>query len=237
MTGAALRHIEEDPARIGLDFGGQHFEALLSGALYWPEEETLLVADLHLEKMSSFARSRQFLPPYDTRATLKRLAADIAETRAKRVICLGDSFHRDEGTETLLEPDREALDDLTSGIDWVWLAGNHDPAAHELGGTCCENLAMAGLTLSHIPEAATPNQIAGHLHPAARIRRNGRSVRRACFAFDTTRLILPAYGVSTGSLNILSPAFDGLLKRSALNVVMLGQGRVYAVAPRYLVGG
>lgn len=219
-----------------LEFAGASFLAQLSGALYWPEHKTLLVADLHLEKMSSFAKSRQFLPPYDTGATIKRLAQDIANTGAERVISLGDSFHRDEGTTTLSVQDADALSALTSKTEWIWIAGNHDPSQHELGGTCCESVALDGLTLSHEPDAGILHQVAGHLHPAAHVRINGRSIRRACFVSDKNRLIMPAYGVSTGSLNILNPAFEPVINRREMSIAVLGKDQIYPVAKRHLIG-
>jgi len=220
-----------------LEFAGRDFLALLSGALYWPAERTLLVADLHLEKMSSFAPSRQLLPPYDTGATLARLATDLAFTGAERVVALGDSFHRDDGPSSLIDRDRLVLAGLISGRKWVWIAGNHDPAPHGLGGDCVTDLQLGGLTLCHAPVAGRRPEIAGHLHPAARVMLNGRSTRRSCFAWDETRLILPAYGVSAGSINILGPAFAGFFVLHRINVLMRGRDRLYPVARRHLVDG
>jgi len=226
----------EASALHSLRFAGADFLALQSGALYWPEHETLLVADLHLEKMSSFAKSRQFLPPYDTGATIKRLADDLLATGARRVVALGDSFHRDEGTTTLSHQDAETLASLTQSTDWIWIAGNHDPSEHELGGNCCESVALDGLTLSHEPDQNVANQIAGHLHPAAHVRMNGRSIRRACFVADNTRLIMPAYGVSTGSLNILNKAFAPVINRHEMTIAVIGRDQIYPVARRHLIG-
>ena len=218
-------------------FAGEIFIPLPSGALYWPDAEALLVADLHLEKLSSYARSGQFLPPYDTSMTLARLERDIALVGARRVFALGDSFHRDEGTRTLLPHDRARLGRLVDRLEWVWVAGNHDPAPHALGGLCCGEMAVSGCSLRHEPMAGIPGLIAGHLHPAARVAMNGKSSRRACFAWDQHLMILPAYGASTGSLNILSPAFTGLFDRTRLQVMMLGRERVYPVAKQRLVLG
>lgn len=218
-------------------FRGHRFTPLPSGALFWPEERALLVADLHLEKMSSFAKGGQMLPPYDTGMTLTRLEADLHHTGATRLIALGDSFHRDEGTATLQPHDRARLDRMMGHADWVWLAGNHDPRPHALGGVCGPELAVDGLILAHHPDPERDGLIAGHLHPAARVHVNGRSTRRPCFVADARMMILPAYGASTGSLNILGPAFHGLLHFGSLQVAMLGRDRVYPVNPRRLVGG
>ncbi|SFZ86259.1 putative phosphoesterase [Devosia enhydra] len=222
---------------VMLRFAGETFEPLPSGALFWRAENALLVADLHLEKFSSYARRGQLLPPYDTAMTLRRLAADVARTGASHVVALGDSFHRDEGVETLLPADRARLGDLTARADFTWLAGNHDPRPHALGGTCRPVLSLRGLTLAHEPRRAQPGLVAGHLHPAAHVHINGRSVRRPCFVHDGRLMILPAYGAATGAINILGPAFTGLFDHAGLEVVMLGRDRLYPVGRRRLVLG
>ena len=218
-------------------FRGQVYQPLPTGALYWAAGEALLVADLHFEKMSAFAATGQLLPPYDTRMTLARLERDLTLTGAKRVIALGDSFHRDFGVTTLLPADRERLLALTRRAEWTWLAGNHDPSPHALGGVCRAEVALGGCLLSHEPRQGARGLIAGHLHPAARVAMNGQSARRACFVWDENLMILPAYGAATGSLNILSPAFAGLFSRASLQVAMLGRDRVYSVSVRRLVAG
>ncbi len=221
--------------QLNISFRGEIFVPMLSGALFWPAENTLLVADLHFEKMSSFAGKGQLLPPYDTKATLARLESDIVLCGATRVICLGDSFHRDEGTTTLPADELKLLKSLTSRLDWLWLAGNHDPLPHQLGGRCAEQLAFGDLVLSHEPTFDLVGQIGGHLHPSARISANGRATRRPCFVLDERLMILPAYGVSTGTLNILSKPFAGLFERKKLKVIMLGKNRLYPVAIRFLI--
>ena len=218
-----------------LRFAGQNFEPLPSGGLYWHSQQTLLVADLHLEKMSSFAKRGQMLPPYDTGMTLTRLEGDIRRTGAQRLICLGDSFHRDEGTTTLSETDRARLDGMTDIAEFLWLSGNHDPRPHALGGRCLPLVELAGLTLVHEPRRGVPGLMGGHLHPAAQIQMEGRSTRRPCFVHDNRVMVLPAYGSSTGSINILSQAFHGLFHWPGLEVTMLGKDRTYPVSPKRLV--
>ncbi len=220
-----------------LHFAGHTFEPLLSGALFWPAESMLLVADLHLEKFSSFARRGQMLPPYDTGITLKRLEADIERTRAERIVALGDSFHRDEGTTTLLDADRLRLMALLGKSHWTWLSGNHDPSPHALGGTCLPHLEHRGLTLTHEPRRGGLGFVAGHLHPAATVVANGSATRRPCFVHDNRLLLLPAYGAGAGSMNILGPAFAGLFDHRALEVTMLGRNRLYPVSTRRLFAG
>lgn len=236
-TSTARAVVYEDSATVFLRFAGQMFQPLPSGGLYWIEQKALLVADLHLEKLSSYAKRGSLLPPYDTSMTLKRLAEDLEATGAQEVISLGDSFHRDEGTETLLDADRLRLMMLMGKAHWTWISGNHDPSPHMLGGTCVEVLERNSLIFEHKPRAGAFGLIAGHLHPAARVVAEGRSVRRPCFVHDGRMMILPAYGSSTGSINIMSPAFMGLIDFGSVEVTMIGRGRVYPVSPKRLVGG
>jgi uncharacterized protein len=226
-----------EDAIVLLHFAGHSFEPMLSGALFWRAESMLLVADLHLEKFSSFAKKGQMLPPYDTGLTLKRLERDIESTRAERVVSLGDTFHRDEGTQTLLDADRLRLMALLGKSLWTWLSGNHDPSPHALGGNCVDHLEHRGLTLVHEPKRGAQNTIAGHLHPAATVVANGHGTRRPCFVHDNNLLLLPAYGAGTGSMNILSPPFHGLFDYSAMEVTMIGRSRLYPVSTKRLVGG
>lgn len=220
-----------------LHFGGHVFEPQLSGALFWRAESMLLVADLHLEKFSSYAKRGSLLPPYDTALTLKRLESDLTRTGAERVVALGDSFHRDEGTSTLLDTDRLRLLALLGRAHWTWIGGNHDPAPHDLGGVCVPGLDHRGLTLTHEPKRGTRGLVAGHLHPAATVQSGGATTRRPCFVHDRNLLILPAYGAGTGSLNILSRAFTGLFDHAALEVTMIGRNRLYPVSTKRLIAG
>lgn len=228
---------ESEEAIVLLHFAGHVFEPLTSGALFWREHSTLLVADLHLEKFSSFAPRGQMLPPYDTGLTLKRLERDIATTGSERVVALGDSFHRDEGTSSLLDADRLRLVALLGKTHWTWIAGNHDPSPHALGGHCVDRLELHGLTLTHEPRRGTSGMIAGHLHPAATVVANGAGARRPCFVHDGKLMLLPAYGSGAGSMNILGPGFAGLFDWTELEVTMIGKSRVYPVSTKRLVAG
>ena len=235
MNNAALTSpVPDTPV---LRFAGHNFEPLPSGALFWRARETLLVADLHFEKMASFARRGQMLPPYDPAMTLARLETDLRRTGAKRLIALGDSFHRPEAATWLTPADRIRLDAVTEAVECLWLSGNHDPAPHAIGGVCLPEIELEGLHFTHEPKKGRTGLVAGHLHPAARIAMEGRATRKPCFVHDNRLLILPAYGSSTGALNILSQAFSGLFHWPALEVVMLGRDRTYPVPVKRLVGG
>ena len=172
--------------------------------LYWPERKTLIVSDLHLEKGSAFAVRGIMLPPFDSRETLARLQAAIEFRQPDRVICLGDSFHDQAGVERLDPGCRERLTTLMQGRDWVWITGNHDAdRAAYLGGEAMEELRESALTFRHEPlDGPAPGEVAGHLHPKARVMTKARSVSGPCFIADRQRLILPAFGAFTGGLDI-----------------------------------
>lgn len=209
-----------------------------SGALWWPDQNTLVVADLHFEKGSSFARKGVMLPPYDTAATLEKLAEAIDAFQPTRVVALGDSFHDGEGSDRLPAAYRAMLTTLQLGREWIWVTGNHDPVAPVgLCGETVDEVALGHLVFRHEPLAgADPGEIAGHLHPAARIRRYGRSVRRPCFATDGHRLVMPAFGVLTGGLNVLDQAWKPFFTPRAFSVFLLGDGRLYPFTASRLVG-
>ena len=208
-----------------------------SGALWLAAERALVVADLHLEKGSSYAARGQLLPPYDTRETLTRLAAEIEGLAPATVILLGDTFHDRRSEARLAAADAETLRELARGRTLVWVIGNHDAdGPRELPGEVAAELELCGLTLRHEPRAGLqPGEVSGHLHPAARVKATRGSVRRRCFVTDAERLILPAFGAYAGGLNVRHATFAGLFARPPLTAA-LGFGRVHAVGWRSLVG-
>jgi DNA ligase-associated metallophosphoesterase len=204
---------------------------LAVGALYWEAEDTLLVADLHLEKGAAYAALGMLLPPYDTRTTLQRLGKVLDAVEPGRVVALGDSFHRSEGAARLSGDDLALLTRLQKGREWYWICGNHDPhLPPTIGGTICTTLTICGVTLRHEPSVhAVEREIAGHLHPVARIARRGAVIRRRCFATDGSRLVMPAFGAYAGGLNVLDIAFSELFLRHRLEAWMMGRADVYPV--------
>ena len=203
-----------------------------SGALYWPGEKMLIVADLHLEKGSAFAARGVLLPPYDTAATLSRLARLIERYAPQIVMALGDSFHDGGGPARMADTDRASLKALQRGRDWLWIAGNHDPNPTDgVGGRFADVLALGPLTFRHEPSSGPCNgEIAGHLHPLARVARRGRAVSRRCFTSDSMRLVMPAFGAYTGGLNVRDHAIATLFGTLAFTAHMLGEQRLYAIA-------
>jgi uncharacterized protein len=202
-----------------------------AGALYWPDEKILVVADLHLEKGSAFAARGVLLPPYDTAATLARLALLIERYAPCLVIALGDSFHDGGGPSRMSDISRGALTALQRGRDWLWIAGNHDPdPAENIGGRFADALALGALTFRHEPSPRdSDGEVAGHLHPLARVAKRGRAVSRRCFAADGKRLVMPAFGAYAGGLNVRDRAITAVFGALSFTAHMLGEGRLYAV--------
>jgi len=206
-----------------------------SGALWVLNHRTLIAADLHLEKGSAFAARGQMLPPYDSRATLDRLEAEIDALQPAAVVLLGDSFHDAKSIGRMAEADRDRLDRLAAGRDWIWLEGNHDIAAlagamDDLVGEVVETMELGSLRLIHEPQPGVrPGEVAGHLHPAARVAAYGRGVRRPCFVTDGRRAVLPAFGAFTGGLDVRDPVIAGLFAEPPM-AAALGRERVHALA-------
>jgi DNA ligase-associated metallophosphoesterase len=210
-----------------ITIGNFTFIADAVGALYWPEQQLLVVADLHLEKGSSFARRGLLLPPYDSAVTLHNLSKLLTRYAPQRVIALGDSFHDGDGSRRMTAHDRDTLASLQRGRDWIWIAGNHDPEPLAIGGTFARELGVDGLVFRHEPTGEA-GEIAGHLHPRARVRWRGHVVVRRCFAASPECVVMPAIGAYTGGLNILDRAFGKVFATGAFTAHLLGSGRLYA---------
>lgn len=218
-------------AGVELRLGDTLLTALPEGALWLGDAKTLIVSDLHFEKGSAYALRGQMLPPYDTHAALTRLQALIERLAPEIVVSLGDSFHDGGGPARMAERDRALLQSMIARCDWVWVEGNHDGrAAETLGGAVRETLHIGALVLRHEPTASpAPGEIAGHLHPCAKVGGRGRSVRRRCFATDGARLVMPAFGAFTGGLNVCDEAYASVFA-DGVTALVLGKDRVLPVA-------
>ncbi|WP_171173548.1 ligase-associated DNA damage response endonuclease PdeM [Ruegeria sp. HKCCD8929] len=201
-------------------FSGQRLCAMGSGALWWPNQALLCVSDLHLGKSERMARrGGSALPPYETRDTLNRLAADLDRTQPQTVICLGDSFDDLGAALSLPERDRLQIAALQAGRNWIWIEGNHDPGPVELGGTHLADVTRSDLTFRHIAQPGAQREISGHYHPKARVQTRGRTISRPAFLVDERRIILPAYGTYTGGLRSSDAALSELMAPGALAIL------------------
>lgn len=218
---------------VPLSFAGEEFVLITGRALYWPRERALLVADLHLEKASFFARHGQLLPPYDSRETLERLALAIRETGARRVFTLGDNFHDSAGAERLEPHAAGMLAALTRATDWVWITGNHDAAMEaKAGGTLADEIELPGLVLRHrAKRGETRPELSGHFHPRVQLTVRERAIRRPCAVLSRgdsgDRMILPAYGALTGGMNAADPAIlEALQPAASIDAVLPAKGKL-----------
>jgi hypothetical protein len=228
--GTLLNNEDKDSHAVAIAVAGETMVADLSGALFWEEQSLLVVSDLHLEKGSSFAVRGVLLPPYDTAATLSRLASVIARHDPKTVIALGDSFHDEDAYERLSVGDRETIASLQARRDWIWISGNHDPALpSDLGGVVAREVAIGPIVFRHEPTGEM-GEIAGHLHPKARVATRARRIERRCFASDGERVVMPAFGAYTGGVNIRDDAFSKIFQTVDLIAHVLGDFRLHTIA-------
>nr|WP_281413594.1 ligase-associated DNA damage response endonuclease PdeM [Microvirga antarctica] len=217
-------------ATSDLDLQGCAMVLDVSGAVYLPDHDTLLVADLHFEKGSSFARRGMMLPPYDTRETLKALCAAVERFDPRVVVALGDSFHDIGGPDRLGDPERDTLKAVQHNRDWIWVTGNHDRALPaSIGGEVVNEIRILSLTLRHEPAAGAIGEVAGHLHPVGKVVMRGRSTRRRCFLLDSNRCIMPALGAYAGGLNACDLAFSPLFP-AGFTAHIIGTERIFAIA-------
>lgn len=198
---------------LTFQIAGESLEALPLGAIHWRAERLLAVADLHLEKGSSYAvNARKLLPRHDTRQTLAMLSALIDAVDPRTVVCLGDSFHDRNAIARLPGAERAEIERLTRRARFVWIAGNHDPAPPPAGwGDVAEEVGRGPLIFRHEARfGPADGEISGHYHPVAALTVRGRGMRRRCFLTDGRRLIMPAFGAYAGGLNALDPAIAQL---------------------------
>ncbi|WP_339822098.1 ligase-associated DNA damage response endonuclease PdeM [uncultured Parasphingorhabdus sp.] len=210
---------------VPLMFANHRFDIVAPAALYWPAKNALLVADLHLEKASFYARQGQMLPPYDSQATLAELAGLVAETGATTIFCLGDNYHDDEG-EARLEPEAaRQLVAMTGALEWIWITGNHDRDVAGLWGGCVvDEWTGEGLALRHQASAnSLLPEISGHYHPKFRIAVRGRHVARRCFVKGRQHLIMPAFGALTGGMAAQDPAIEACVGGPAEAIIGLAK--------------
>ena len=224
------------PAGFGapMEFAGHELVLLKNNALYWPAERALLVADLHLEKGSWYARHGQMLPPYDSRETLERVADAVKMTGARRVITLGDNFHDDAGTHRLDPYAAGMLESLTRALDWVWVTGNHDENMHRsFGAQLCVEMELGGVVLRHeAKRGETRPELSGHYHPKMRVKIRDRHIARPCGVVSRAsgrgdRMIAPAFGAYTGGMDAASPEIiKALQPASRIDAVLPAKGKL-----------
>jgi DNA ligase-associated metallophosphoesterase len=210
-----------------LHFAGERLLLDPAGALIWPDQRLMAVADLHLEKGSAAALRGQLLPPWDTGLTLERLARLMRRYQPATVIALGDSFHDRGGSARMAHGEADRLAGLMAKTRFVWVLGNHDPVAQGLGGEWVESYRLGTLTFRHQADPRGPGDICGHHHPKASVAARGGTVTRPCFVVDARRIMLPAFGTYTGGLDVRDPAIGVLFPRG-FRAFLLGRDRLFS---------
>ncbi len=151
-------------------------------------------------------------------------------------MALGDSFHDRHAGERMEAGMFSALSTLAAGLDMIWIAGNHDPEIPAgLPGERAAELSVGPLTFRHEPgKGAQAGEIAGHLHPAAKVVSPRGGVRRPAFVTDGARLVMPAFGSYAGGLNCRDAAIERLFRPETIVAHVCGSTRVYSVGRRRL---
>ena len=222
--------------KVEIEFCGNIFWLYSDGACLHKKSKTLIVADLHLEKAVSQS-STTLLPGYDTNETLILLEAALNRDKIQNCILLGDSFHNTNSAQSLAEPYKEKLQQLSKMRQFIWVLGNHDPLLPDfLPGKQCQSTYIDSIELRHqleqnndeklvIPKGG---QIIGHFHPKAKLRLRASNTSGKCFIFDKNRMIIPAFGVSTGGLNITSKAISCLFEGTT-NIYFCYKTKLYHI--------
>src|SRR5271165_570812 len=198
-----------------------------TGALFWPAENTLIVADLQLSRCSYLEGEDVLLPPYDTVSAFEKLEDAIDRYDPARVVALGNSF-AGCSAEGLGPHQKDWLLDMMEGRDWYWVVGQDSvPPLDSIGGIVVPQIILSGIKFrAEALRAPVANEIAGGLHPVAQISHYGYVTRGRCFVSNGMRLVLPSIGDYSAGTNVLSPDFDPFLAQGGLFVWFLSQGRV-----------
>ena len=218
--------------------GDLRLEPDYSGALYAPDFETLIVADLHFEKASTlYEKTGSSYPPFDTHDTLLRLGDAIDRQQPKRLILLGDTWHDEFGFARMQSADHKMIQELIKRTETVFVSGNHDESVTGSGGPAMIfEIKLGEVVLRHEPlEDTNRYQISGHFHPVAKLIQKGRMIRRRCFFVSDKQCIIPAMGALSGGLNCLDPVYNRFMSHENRRVILLGHNRLFHLGMKTLV--
>lgn len=194
-------------------FKTQHFHLHPYKAIFWQEEEALLIADVHLGKVAHFRKAGIAVPNAAGNENWDKLLSLLLEFQPKEVIFLGDLFHS-EYNEVWM--DLTQLIAQFSSSKFILVKGNHDilDETHyqQANLEVVDEIKRRGFLLTHHPiEESTDDlyNFAGHLHPSVRLQGRGRQrMKLPCFYFGKTQCILPAFGSFTGTMVMQPTAED-----------------------------
>lgn len=201
-----------------VEVAGEILVARADASLFWPAQSTLFVADVHFGKAASFRSAAVPVPVGTTAATLKRLTVALRETRADRLIFLGDLLHAKEGRREEIFDSIQAWRNEFAKVEMILVEGNHDRRSgslpEQLGiQLVSEPYPMGPFALCHYPcEHSGKYCLAGHIHPCVCLQAKGhQSLRLPCFWFGNEIGVLPAFGEFTGTAEIQPSADDQVL--------------------------
>lgn len=196
----------------GIDFYFKQQTLLLlpQKAIYWKEEQALIIADVHLGKTGHFRKAGIPIPMELAQKDLEVLSALIDEHQPKTIIFLGDLFHSDKNSdwhEFALWRKKYAKRSM------ILIKGNHDiiEETHftNLDISVQNEMLINPFRMAHHPlkseeiEKHKAYTLCGHIHPGVHLRGKGRdAVTLSCFSFGTYQAILPSFGKFTGRIAI-----------------------------------
>ncbi|MGB1032626.1 MAG: ligase-associated DNA damage response endonuclease PdeM, partial [Flavobacteriales bacterium] len=201
----------------------QSFELLPQKAMFWKEQEALVLSDLHLGKSAHFRKNGIAIPKRANEEILWTLSNLILKHKPKQVLIIGDLFHSDINNEWAEFVDFRMN---VKEVKFHLILGNHDTFDLELLSEAnievSESYTLDGITFVHDPEDApqTGYTISGHIHPAVRMKGKGKqSVRLACFCFGQLLGLLPSFGYFTGSFTIKPKKADRVFVTTGKDVI------------------
>jgi len=206
FAGLAINHTTNSSLEVSIE--GIDVWLLPKRGLYWPQQQTLFIADTHFGKEATFRSQGLAVPRGSTQGTLTTIAQMISECQASRLILLGDMFHARSSISQDIRESVGAFFAAHSQLRFTLVLGNHDRGIRPLtkewpieivdSGTSIESI-----SISHLPQEPTLSTkllLCGHIHPAYRFSSKLDSVGKLpCFWLSNRQLVLPAIGEFTGT--------------------------------------
>ena len=209
-----------------INFNNHKFQISKEGILFWFDKQIAIIADLHLEKGSSFGPSGQFLPPYDSEETLTKLSDIIKKHNVQKVILLGDTFHDKNAMRRMSKRVLIVFEKFIKKYEVIFVLGNHENNIKLQNIKFFNEYVLDGIHFVHQASKKNVYQISGHYHPVATIKTGSKKITGKCFIQQKYNLILPSFGVYTGGLNIKSRIFKKIFKNEPV-IYFLGKRSVY----------
>jgi hypothetical protein len=197
-----------------INFNNHEFKINNDGILFWLEKKIAIISDLHLEKGSSFASSGQFIPPYDSEETLKKLINFLKTHEVQTIILLGDTFHDRGALNRMSSKVKSIFDSLVENYEIIFVLGNHENKMKSAFIKFYERYIVDDIHFLHEAVLEKKYQISGHFHPVASLKINSKQITEKCLIHSENHIIMPAFGEFTGGLNINNPVFKPFLNRN-----------------------